>query len=566
MKMISVIVSHLRNVSGCCFIFLLLSPGLFAKAALSNEVVHHEISITVSPQHNTLSVQDTMTLPDTMLKRGVVQFYLHANLSPKVITEGVRLNHLKIKNKPSHVPLEWLALRFSKEKLVDNKITLSYQGKIHHPVEQLGAEYARSFSVSPGIISQDGVFLSSNSYWYPRFGDELHTFNMRVVLPEKWSSVSQGQRLENSLKTPNKITTWAIDKPQDEIYLIAAKFKEYTQTSGAVESMVFLREADDQLAQKYLDTTAQYVEMYRTLLGPYPYKKFALLENFWETGYGMPSFTLLGPKVIRFPFILHSSYPHEILHNWWGNGVFVDYEKGNWAEGLTSYLADHLIKEQRGQAVNYRRNSLQKYTDFVNESRDFPLTEFRSRHSATTEAVGYGKTLMFFHMLRQQLGDQQFTRALQTFYQKYKFKYAAFADVRDVFEQVSGLDLKATFEQWVERTGAPELLVTDANAKQTEKGYVLTVGIEQIQEGEPYELRLPIAITLEGQSNAYQLTELVKTKRHTLNLTLPDRPIRLDIDPEFDVFRRLDFNEIPDRKSTRLNSSHTDISRMPSSA
>ena len=60
-------------------------------------------------------------------------------------------------------------------------------------------------------------------------------------------------------------------------------------------------------------------------IGPYPYDKFALVENFWETGYGMPSFTLLGPEIIRFPFILHSSFPHEILHNWWGNSVFVDY-------------------------------------------------------------------------------------------------------------------------------------------------------------------------------------------------------------------------------------------------
>ena len=31
----------------------------------------------------------------------------------------------------------------------------------------------------------------------------------------------------------------------------------------------------------------------------------------------MPSFTLLGSSIIRFPFILNSSFPHEILHNWW---------------------------------------------------------------------------------------------------------------------------------------------------------------------------------------------------------------------------------------------------------
>lgn len=99
--------------------------------------------------------------------------------------------------------------------------------------------------------------------------------------------------------------------------------------------------------------------MYRKLIGPYPYWKFALIENFWETGYGMPSFTLLGPQVIRFPFILHSSYPHELLHNWWGNSVYVDFKKGNWCEGLTAYLADHLIQEQRGQGDSYRRATLQ---------------------------------------------------------------------------------------------------------------------------------------------------------------------------------------------------------------
>jgi aminopeptidase N len=114
--------------------------------------------------------------------------------------------------------------------------------------------------------------------------------------------------------------------------------------------MVFLRQPDEQLAGRYLEATARYLAMYEKLLGPYPYGKFALVENFWETGYGMPSFTLLGPRVLRLPFILHSSYPHEILHNWWGNGVFPDYGQGNWAEGLTAYLADHLLGSSRGRA------------------------------------------------------------------------------------------------------------------------------------------------------------------------------------------------------------------------
>ena len=95
-------------------------------------------------------------------------------------------------------------------------------------------------------------------------------------------------------------------------------------------------------------------QMYRELVGAYPYSKFAVVENFWESGLGMPSFTLLGPRVIRLPFVWKSSLPHEIAHNWWGNGVFVDMRRGNWSEGLTAYLADHLIKEQRGQRPEHQ--------------------------------------------------------------------------------------------------------------------------------------------------------------------------------------------------------------------
>jgi len=54
------------------------------------------------------------------------------------------------------------------------------------------------------------------------------------------------------------------------------------------------------LATRYLDATERYLALYEPMLGDYPFSKFALVENFWETGYGMPSFTLLGEQIIRF--------------------------------------------------------------------------------------------------------------------------------------------------------------------------------------------------------------------------------------------------------------------------
>ena len=186
-------------------------------------------------------------------------------------------------------------------------------------------------------------------------------------------------------------------------------------SAGNISTSVFLRGADPALADQYLGAIGEYVDMYSRLLGPYPYDKFAVVENTWESGYGMPSFTLLGPKVMRFPFILHTSLPHEILHNWWGNGVYVDYAHGNWSEGLTAYLADHLLREQAGEGVGYRRNALLRYSNYVSAGNDFPLRDFQGRHNEATQAVGYDKALMVFHMLRMQLGDQRLPGGLAQF-------------------------------------------------------------------------------------------------------------------------------------------------------
>src|SRR3972149_3830787 len=183
------------------------------------------------------------------------------------------------------------------------------------------------------------------------------TFSLDVALPQNWRAVSQGKRIA----TGRERVRWQENQPQDEIHLIAAPFIEYQRSDDGIEALVYLRKDDAELAQRYLDATARYLAIYRKMIGAYPYTKFTLVENFWETGYGMPSFTLLGSQIIRFPFILTTSYPHELLHNYWGNSVYVSTEKGNWCEGLTAYMADHLMKEQMGQGNEYRRTTLQKF-------------------------------------------------------------------------------------------------------------------------------------------------------------------------------------------------------------
>jgi len=255
----------------------------------------------------------------------------------------------------------------------------------------------------------------------------------------------------------------------------------------------------------------------------------------------MPSFTLLGEQVIRVPFILESSYPHEILHNWWGNGVYPDYETGNWSEGLTAYLADHLFQEMDGLGHEYRKEMLARYKNYVAEDVDFPLSQFTSRNSAASQAIGYGKTLMLWHMLRIQLGDELFLTGLRQFYQDYKFKRATFEDISMHFSELSGFDLSAFFDQWVDRVGAPELAISVEEVI----GNRARIMFAQIQPEDPYTLRVPVALYYEG-SDTPTIYDIDISQR--LEGVMADNYDQLQavlVDPFFDVFRTLDREETP---------------------
>src|SRR5690606_38351433 len=244
---------------------------------------------------------------------------------------------------------------------------------------------------------------------------------------------------------------------------------------------------------------------------------------------------------IRFPFILESSYPHEILPNWWGNSVYPDYDSGNWSEGLTAYLADHMFQEMSGAGAEYRKDMLGRYRSFVDDAADFPLSAFTSRNSAASQAVGYGKTLMLWHMLRLELGDEMFLQGLRELYAQHRFTRTSFDDIARLFSRIAGRDLQPFFEQWVERPGAPVLSV----AVSEQDNGAARITVSQSQRGGLYSLNVPVSMYFEGKAEAQIATVPMAGSEATIEIPGYDGLQAVRVDPYFDVFRRLDGSEPP---------------------
>jgi hypothetical protein len=553
-----------------------VAPSASDAAPAKVPVIEHALRVRLQPAAHRLEVHDRMRVPAALVNKDL-SFALNADLRVRSTSPGVRLEVVKRSAHASavgmdrednevHDPVRVTRYRVHGERAGrDLTIDLAYEGVIDNPIRELGQAYSRGFSETPGIIEERGVYLAGSSVWVPQVPDTLVSYRLETDLPAGWKSVSQGTRVAVPARphgSPDRIhEVWKVDTPTEQVHLVAARFTEYVRDAGAVKAYAFLRTPDDALAARYLAATTQYLKMYDGMIGPYPYTKFALVENFWETGYGMPSFTLLGEQIIRFPFILTSSYPHELLHNWWGNGVFVDFAGGNWCEGLTAYLADQLLAEQRGQGAEHRRDILERVTNYVTPQDDFPLTQFRSRRDAVTEAIGYGKTAMLWNMLRMRVGDAAFLSSLQRFYHDNLFRAASFEDIRRSFEAVTGQDLGPFFHQWLTQTGVPELHLDEARRS----GNRVTVTLSQVQDqGEAqgkgraqpsgpaqaearhwFALDVPIAIYTAAGVELRSISMSADRATATGSFELSSPVTRVDVDPQFQVYRRLSPLETP---------------------
>jgi hypothetical protein len=171
----------------------------------------------------------------------------------------------------------------------------------------------------------------------------------------------------------------------------------------------------------------------------------------------MPNLTYLGRDVIKLPFIRATSLGHEVLHNWWGNGVYPDWQTGNWSEGLTTFLADYAYKEDEGEraAREMRLGWLRDYAA-VPADADTPLKDFTSRQHGIASIIGYNKAAMVFLMLRDRIGREAFERGLRLFWERHRFKTASWADLEQAFSAAAGESQSAFFRQWVHSAELPK--------------------------------------------------------------------------------------------------------------
>ena len=309
----------------------------FATGAIANGMhAHHELEITLFPDTGRLEGRDNITIKPAFGR--ILEFNMAAKATQINVAVNRQPHRFKFEKGRLTLTLE------PHERTAEVRVTIEYGGRFNDPVPVRPVNADNPGYGVTATISPKGSFLLAGAGWYPEMVGGQATYRLKVRAPAGMIAVTAGRSRGHKTVQGQTESIWEVDYPARGLSLSVGRYIVTEKSVGKVIAATYLLPDNRHLAQSYLDATAGYLALYEDLFGPYPFHKFAVVENFFPTGFGFPSYTLMGGRVLRLPFIIHTSLGHEIAHCWWGNGVYVDYSGGNWSEALTSYVADYLYK------------------------------------------------------------------------------------------------------------------------------------------------------------------------------------------------------------------------------
>jgi aminopeptidase N len=294
--------------------------------------------------------------------------------------------------------------------------------------------------------------------------------------------------------------------------------------------------------------TREMLEFFSTRFGvDYPWEKYAqvVVEQFVSGGMENTSATTMteGMMVDQRGLLDENSdwiVAHELGHQWWGDLLTCKDWSHLWLnEGFATWCEVLWAEQKYGRdegAYQLHRKSVAARGGLA---RTRPVVDRRYPNpDAMFDSRAYPKGGWILHMLRTQLGDEDFFAALKRYATEYRYQSVETSDFRRVLERHTGRSLERFFHDWTERPGCPEVTVI-TEYEPADRQVKLT--IRQTQASEPFHFPLRIELrcpdpTGPSVSSGAQSTVVfereIRDREITALVKVPARPDLVRLDPK----------------------------------
>ncbi|MFC1500471.1 M1 family aminopeptidase [Candidatus Zixiibacteriota bacterium] len=436
---------------------------------------------------------------------------------------------------------------------------------------------SRSFLVNYHGVPADGLIISENKFgertffgdnwpnrarhWLPAIDHpyEKASCEFLVIAPDAYQVVANGRLIEETdLDNGTRLTHWYEDAPLPTKVMVigVSRFAvQHLPTDGGVPIQTWVYPQDRDGGFESFAIARQVMDYFEKVIGPFSYEKLANVQSRTRYG-GMENAGAIFYHEGRGDPVSWSEslIVHEMAHQWFGDSASeADWHHIWLSEGFATYFTEVYMEHfygadrfRQGMAGS-RQRVLSYYYGNPESSRQSPHTD--SPLVDTTLPIGngllstnsYQKGSWILHMLRHELGDEEWWKGIREYYRRYENGNALTRDFRAVMEEMSGENLELFFQQWVFGPGQPDIRgswIFDSEEDQ------IFITLDQVQESNIlFDAPIEFGVVMEEGEEPVIHTFKMDDSSELFTIPVESRPFSVILDPHVWLLARVDFNE-----------------------
>jgi len=430
-----------------------------------------------------------------------------------------------------------------------DSLTIFYQGK---PADSGFSSFTQSEHSNSPIIWTLSEPMGAKDWWPCKqsLTDKIDSIDIIIISPSKYTAVSNGKLISETIKNNKKYTHWKHKSPI-AAYLVAfaiTNYEKYTiyaplQNGDTVPIINYLYPESAIYNKEDIKNVIPQIQLYSKLFIPYPFSKEKYGHAQFGWGGGMEHQT-----VSFMIYFSKSLMAHELAHQWFGDYITCASWKDIWLnEGFATYLeglsCEHNLSDQSWE--DWKQEKIRSVTNYSNGS--VYVNDTTSTWRIFDSRLSYDKGSMLVHMLRWELGDSLFFEAMRNYLTDPKLAngYASTKELQRHLEKTGNRSFSEFFNDWLYGEGYPSYKIEWAQ----NSNHLLYLKINQSSSSEKtkfFEMHLPILIKGEKIDTLLKIEHLTNGQEYVLKL--PFKAKKLEFDPQSWILSNQNKTEAPNLK------------------
>jgi aminopeptidase N len=406
-------------------------------------------------------------------------------------------------------------------------------------------------------------------FWFPCWDspNDKFTSEVLVTVRQPFTVIGNGRLMSVTEDKRRRRRTfhWREDFPHPAYLLsvVVGEFHCTTEVIDGIELQYYVHPRDRRTVPLLFGRTPAMMRWFCDVIDyPYPYEKYSqvLVPEFIFGGMENISATTLTDGIRLDATAAEESFSdwliaHELAHQWWGNLLTCREWSHAWLnEGFATYFEALFTEHHLGREIFQWQMSTQADDYFSEDTEDYrrPVVERRwEKPIEIFDSHLYEKGSLVLHMLRFELGDELFWKALRHYVRRYQFQNVETTDFKTAIEESTGRVLDGFFDQWIHAAGFPHL---KASWRWLSDDGQIAVSVQQAQN---HDVSTPIfEFPLEIELGYGDRTERLRLRVHhadeTFRLPARRRPLYVRLDPDHWILKKLDFEQDRDEWLSQL--------------